>query len=374
MRVSGRRLAELIGRFSRVRALVVGDLMLDRFVWGQVERISPEAPVPVVHVTGEDERPGGAGNVVSNVTALGGRAAACGIVGDDAAGKRLASALRALGAGTEGVVVSRHARTTEKTRIIAHQQQVVRLDREAPPLLDGMGTRRVRDFVLRGCARFDVVVVSDYAKGVVGPELLAALAEAHARAPFIWVVDPKRANFAHYRRASLMKPNRAEAAEAAGIDIRDRASLSAAGRRLLERWEAEAVLISCGEEGMALFKRGGGVQEFPTVAREVYDVTGAGDTVLAACALALGAGGTPEEATVLANHAAGVVVGKIGTATLRADELRATLRGRRPTARAVGLRAADAARELKRGARRKPRGRLSGARAAREQRTGPRMS
>jgi len=374
MRVSGRRLAELIRRFSRVRVLVVGDLMLDRFVWGQVERISPEAPVPVVHVTGEDERPGGAGNVVSNVTALGGRAAACGIVGDDPAGKRLASALRALGAGAEGVVVSRHTRTTQKTRIIAHQQQVVRLDHEAPPLLDGTGTRRVRDFVLRGCARFDVVVVSDYAKGVVGPELLAALAEAHVRAPFIWVVDPKRANFAHYRRASLMKPNRAEAAEAAGIDIRDRASLSAAGRRLLERWEAEAVLISCGEEGMALFKRGGGVQEFPTVAREVYDVTGAGDTVLATCALALGAGGTLEEATVLANHAAGVVVGKIGTATLRADELRATLRGRRPTARAVGLRAADAARELKRGARRKPRGRLSGARAAREQRTGPRMS
>src|SRR5205823_5283070 len=202
----------------------------------------------------------------------------------------------------------------------------------APPLLDGTGTRRVRDFVLRGCARFDVVVVSDYAKGVVGPELLAALAEAHVRAPFIWVVDPKRANFAHYRRASLMKPNRTEAAEAAGIDIRDRASLSAAGRRLLERWEAEAVLISCGEEGMALFKRGGGVQEFPTVAREVYDVTGAGDTVLATCALALGAGGTLEEATVLANHAAGVVVGKIGTATLRADEPRATLRGRCATA------------------------------------------
>src|SRR5439155_584511 len=138
--------------------------------------------------------------------------------------------------------------------------------------------------------------------------------------------------------------------------------------------DAAAVLISCCEEVMALFKRGGGVQEFPTVAREVYDVTGAGDTVLATCALALGAGGTLEEATVLANHAAGVVVGKIGTATLRADELRATLRGRRPTARAVGLRAADAARELKRGARRKPRGRLSGARAAREQRTGPRMS
>src|SRR5256884_9384138 len=170
-----------------------------------------------------------------------------------------------------------------------------------------------------------------------------------------------------------MKPNRAEAAEAAGIEIRDRASLCAVGARLLERWETEAVLISRGDEGMALFKRGGAVQEFPTVAREVYDVTGAGDTVLAACALALGGGRTLEEATVLANHAAGVVVGKIGTATPRADELRATLRGRRPTPSAVGLRAADAARELKRGARREPRGRLSGPRAAREQRTGPRM-
>ena len=131
MRMSGRRLAELIRRFAGVRVLVVGDLMLDRFVWGRVERISPEAPVPVVHVTGEDERPGGAGNVVSNVAALGGRAAACGIVGDDAAGKRLVAALAALGAGTEGIVVSRHARTTQKTRIIAHHQQVLRADEES---------------------------------------------------------------------------------------------------------------------------------------------------------------------------------------------------------------------------------------------------
>jgi len=374
MRVSGRRLAELIRRFSGVRVLVVGDLMLDRFVWGQVERISPEAPVPVVHVTREDERPGGAGNVVSNIAALGGRAATCGIVGDDAAGKALAAALRALGAGTEGVVVSHQARTTEKTRIIAHQQQVVRLDHETSRVLDGAEARRVRDFVLRGCAGCDVVVVSDYAKGVVGPDLLAALAEAHARAPFTWVVDPKRANFAHYRRASLMKPNRAEAAEAAGIEIRDRASLCAAGARLLERWETEAVLISRGEEGMALFRRGEGVQEFPTVAREVYDVTGAGDTVLATCALALGAGGTLEEATVLANHAAGVVVGKLGTATLGADELRAAIaanRGGRPIAANKGGRLSARALKPADGVRGH---RSSGARGAREQRTGPRGS
>jgi D-beta-D-heptose 7-phosphate kinase/D-beta-D-heptose 1-phosphate adenosyltransferase len=321
------RLEALVRRFARVRILVVGDLMLDRFVWGRVERISPEAPVPVVHVTREDARPGGAGNVVSNVRALGGRAAVSGLIGDDAAGKLLERLLADLGAATAGLVVDRHRPTIEKTRIIAHHQQVVRLDRED----DGAGARasgRVRDHVLRERRRADVLVLSDYNKGVIGGDLLDALASAHRHDPFRWVVDPKRENFARYRRVSLVKPNREEAAAASGIPIRDRASLRRAGDRLLEQWEAEAVLISRGEEGMALFKRGGTVEEFPTVAREVFDVTGAGDTVIATCALALGAGGTPEEATVLANHAAGVVVGKIGTATVAANELRAALRGR----------------------------------------------
>ena len=326
MRMSGRRLGELVRRFGRVRALVVGDLMLDRFVWGRVQRISPEAPVPVVHVTREEVRAGGAGNVVSNIAALGGRAAACGIVGRDEAGARLLAALEGLGAGTDGVVVARGGTTVEKTRIIAHQQQVVRLDREQPHVPDGPSVRKVREFVLGRLARYDVVVVSDYGKGAIGPELLAALAAAGRRRPFTWLVDPKQPNFPYYRGASLVKPNREEAAAAAGIEIRDDATLRAAGARLLERWQAGAVLISRGEEGMALFKPGGVVRTFPTVAREVFDVTGAGDTVLAACALALGAGGTLEEATVLANHAAGVVVGKVGTATVARDELRAAVR------------------------------------------------
>ena len=323
-RVGQRRLVELIRRFGRVRALVVGDLMLDQFVWGTVRRISPEAPVPVVQVADEDVRPGGAGNVVSNIAALGGRAAVCGIVGRDAAGERLVTALRARRADTRGVVVSRVSPTTQKTRIIAHHQQVVRLDRESGAGPDGAGARHVRDFVLRHRTRYDVLVVSDYGKGAIGPDLLGALAEASGRAPFTWVLDPKRVNFAHYRRASLVKPNREEAAAASGVEIRDAGTLREAGSRLLERWEAGAVLISRGEEGMALFKPGAHgviVEEFPTVAREVFDVTGAGDTVLATCALALGAGGTLEEATVLANHAAGLVVGKIGTATVGADEL-----------------------------------------------------
>jgi D-beta-D-heptose 7-phosphate kinase/D-beta-D-heptose 1-phosphate adenosyltransferase len=239
--------------------------------------------------------------------------------------------LTALGADTAGIVVSPHGETTQKTRIIAHQQQVVRLDREATAGTDGPAARRVRDFVLRRRPRVDVLVLSDYGKGVIGPDLLGALADAHRRAPFTWLIDPKRANFAYYRRATLVKPNREEAGAAAGVEIRDAASLREAGEHLLGRWEAGAVLVSRGEEGMALFKpaaRGTGVvvQEFPTVAREVFDVTGAGDTVLAACGLALAAGGTLEEATVLANHAAGVVVGKVGTATVSGEELRAAVR------------------------------------------------
>jgi rfaE bifunctional protein kinase chain/domain len=325
-RVSTGRLERLVRRFPEVRVLVVGDVMLDRFVRGRVERISPEAPVPVVHVTAEDACPGGAGNVVSNVRALGGRAAVTGIIGDDAAGKAVRAMLDRLGATTRGLVVDRHHPTIEKTRIIAHHQQVVRLDREVASRSDGRAAERVRDHVLGARGRFDVLVLSDYNKGVIGPSLLEGLAAAHRRERFTWVVDPKRANFDRYRRVSLVKPNREEAGAAAGVEIRDRASLRRAGERLLERWEAEAVLISRGEEGMALFKPGGVVEEFPTVAREVFDVTGAGDTVIATCALALGAGGSLEEATILANHAAGLVVAKIGTATVGGAELRAALR------------------------------------------------
>jgi rfaE bifunctional protein kinase chain/domain len=324
--VRGRRLAALVRRLRGVRVLVVGDLMLDQFVWGRVERISPEAPVPVVHVTDEDVRPGGAGNVVSNVAALGGRAAIGGIVGRDGAGTRLRAALAALRADTSGILATRETSTIRKTRIIAHHQQVVRLDREGPPAHDGPAARRLCNWVLGQLYRADVVVVSDYGKGTIGPALLEALAVAHARRPFTWVVDPKRANFPHYRHVSLVKPNVEEAAAAAGVEIRDGASLRAAGIRLLERWDADAVLVSRGEHGMTLFRRGHQVREFPTAARAVFDVTGAGDTVVATCALALGAGATLEEAALLANHAAGIVVGKVGTVAVTAAELATAVR------------------------------------------------
>jgi D-glycero-beta-D-manno-heptose-7-phosphate kinase len=316
-----RRVRALIRRFAAARLLVVGDLMLDQFIWGRVERISPEAPVPVVQVTGESFHLGGAANVVHNIRALGGHATACGVVGRDAAGRRLLRELRRIGAGTAGVTTAGGAVTVRKTRIIAHSQQVVRFDREQPDHGGQAGARLCR-FLQRHAAHFDAVVVSDYGKGVIGAEVLAAL---RACPGLRLVVDPKQPNFARYRGITLATPNVLEAAAAAGVDIRTGADLRAAGRRLLERWQAEAILVTRGEQGMSLFTRGGAVRHFPTAARQVFDVTGAGDTVVATCALALAAGARMEEAAFLANHAAGVVVGKLGTATVSAAELRAAV-------------------------------------------------
>lgn len=323
--------AAVIARFGRVKALVAGDLMLDHFVWGRVERISPEAPVPVVQVTSESLRLGGAANVVSNIRALGGRVAVCGLVGADGGGRRLVAALRDLDVDLSGLVQSREAPTIEKTRIIAHQQQVVRLDREDHGAATGRGAARARGFLLASVWKADVVVLSDYGKGLVTPALLAALAALRALRDFRLLIDPKRSNFAYYRRPALITPNRQEAAEAAGIEIRDAATLDRAGAELLRRWEADAVLVTRGEEGMSLFRHGRPPRHFPTWARHVYDVTGAGDTVIAACALALACGASPETAAVLANHAAGIVVGEVGTATVSVERLRAEVAAARAT-------------------------------------------
>jgi len=323
--VSGpRRLAAILRRLPRVRLLVVGDLMLDQFIWGKVNRISPEAPVPVVQVTGESFHLGGAANVAANIRALGGQASIAGVVGSDAAGKRVLRELQSIGVGISGVVRTASYSTIRKIRILAHQQQVVRLDRE-PRALDERLRRMVAGRVAGMLEDVDGVVVSDYNKGVVTPELLDRLAARPNGRPMVFV-DPKKGNFRHYARATLVKPNLEAAAAASGIEIHDERSLGRAGERLLELWESDAVLISRGEEGMSLFRKGRGMRHFPTAAREVFDVTGAGDTALATAALALAAGATFEDAAVLANRAAGIVVGKIGTATASAAELTAEIR------------------------------------------------
>ena len=324
--LSRTRLDGIFRRIPRVRVLVIGDLMLDQFIWGRVERISPEAPVPVVQFTAEDFRLGGAANVISNVRALGAKVFAAGIVGTDAGGRRVLDLLKRIGASVEGVAAARAVGTIWKTRIVAHQQQVVRLDRDHAPAQTSVAVARLRARIQRLVRRVDVVIVSDYGKGVITADLLTELAQARTKYGFQLVVDPKKANFANYRGATLVTPNVGEAAAAADIEISDVEGLRRAGAVLLDRWQADAVLVTRGEHGMSLFKRGGSVRHFPTVARHVYDVAGAGDTVIATCALALGAGASFEEAAVLANHAAGIVVGEVGTATVSLAALRADLR------------------------------------------------
>ncbi len=317
---SAGRIRALVKRFHRVRVLVVGDLMLDEFIWGRVDRISPEAPVPVVRVTRESIHLGGAANVVHNLCALGGQATVCGLVGADRAGRRVLTELKRINANTSGVISSSRVVTIRKTRIVAHNQQVVRFDHEAanPPPRPLASIVR---FLEHRAGEYDVVLVSDYGKGAVDPLVLAALDRVRQRHGTKIIVDPKKLNYSRYRNLTLATPNTAEALEAAGVQGNDDQSIELAGQTLLDRWQAQAILITRGEEGMSLFKRNSKTRHFPTVARAVFDVTGAGDTVTAVCALALGAGASFEEAALLANHAAGVVVGKVGTATVGPNEL-----------------------------------------------------
>jgi D-beta-D-heptose 7-phosphate kinase/D-beta-D-heptose 1-phosphate adenosyltransferase len=247
------------------------------------------------------------------------------VVGRDTAGGLVLAELKRVGAGTAGVTVSQNAVTVQKTRIIAHNQQVVRFDREQHDH-GGTAAVRVSRFLQRHVREFDAVVLADYGKGVITERVLSILRAAHERRPFLLVVDPKKPNFPYYRGITLATPNLLEASDAAGIEIRDDHSLRMAGRRLLDRWEADAILITRGEQGMSLFTKNGSVRHFPTAARQVFDVTGAGDTVVATCALALAASAGLDEAAFLANRAAGIVIGKLGTSTLSATELREAVR------------------------------------------------
>jgi D-beta-D-heptose 7-phosphate kinase/D-beta-D-heptose 1-phosphate adenosyltransferase len=301
--------------------VVLGDLMLDRFIWGRVSRISPEAPVPVVEVTSESVLLGGAGNVFLNLQSLGASVSLCGVVGDDAPGAALLDLLRACGASVDGVLAESGRPTTQKTRVIAHQQQVVRVDRERRAPL----TAKTRDALIEAVdARLDganCLVVSDYAKGVVSPELMDRVRSAAARRHVEILVDPKVSNMACFSDVYVVTPNHLEASQASGVEIVDAATLVEAGRALLERLGAAAVLVTRGEQGMTLFERDGGVTHIPTVAKQVFDVTGAGDTVIAALAAARSIGAPLADAARLANCAAGYVVGVVGTAAVTPEAL-----------------------------------------------------
>jgi D-beta-D-heptose 7-phosphate kinase/D-beta-D-heptose 1-phosphate adenosyltransferase len=303
------------------RVLVLGDVMLDEFIWGNVARISPEAPVPVVQVTGHGFHLGGAGNVAANVRSLGGSAVLAGVVGEDAAGEHVRIALARAGVESLLRVASGGRPTTVKTRIIAHNQQVVRADRESTDEVSSRLEALLFDSARQALGTCQALVVSDYQKGVVTAALMQRLLPLARRRHVPVLVDPKVPHFARYRRATLVTPNQLEAEQATGLPIRSPGDLLAVGRRLLSMVGCDAALITRGERGMSLFERARRPTHIPTAAREVFDVTGAGDTVIATMALALAAGARLAEAAVLANYAAGVVVGKVGTAQATPDEV-----------------------------------------------------
>jgi D-beta-D-heptose 7-phosphate kinase/D-beta-D-heptose 1-phosphate adenosyltransferase len=316
-----KRAQQVIDGFRGRRIVVLGDLMLDEFIWGEVRRISPEAPVPVVEVKRETWSPGGAGNVVSNLLALGAEATPIGIIGDDEAGGKLHHLFEQIFAETSGVIRAPARPTTRKSRIVAHSQQMVRADREERSSI----TNEIEDRVIAAAdsalANAHALIISDYDKGLLTLRVLRAVIDAARSRGKIISLDPKIRNFQHYRRVDVITPNQLEAERATQIEITDESSLAAAAHRIREMLDCKNVLITRGEHGMSMLNEHGAMTHIPTVAREIFDVTGAGDTVIATLTLALAAGAGLEEAAVIANHAAGVVVGKVGTATTSLTEL-----------------------------------------------------
>jgi D-beta-D-heptose 7-phosphate kinase/D-beta-D-heptose 1-phosphate adenosyltransferase len=314
----------ILREFKKKKILIIGDLILDRYIWGKVNRISPEAPVPVVEVSNEEFLLGGAANVAHNIVALGGYATVIGVAGKDTAGEDLVRKLEETGIHSGGVFLSSRP-TTVKTRIIAHNQQVVRFDREEKERIGKKLLQQMLEYLSGAVKAHDAAVISDYKKGVISPELIKELLK-HTKAKKIFVaVDPKIGHFTWYKHTSLMTPNVMEASLASGIEIKDEKTLIRAGKALLKKISCDAVLITRGEHGMSLFRKDK-VKHIQTVARHVYDVTGAGDTVIAAFTLAHAAGAPMEKAAVLANHAAGIVVSEVGTAVATVDKLRNSLR------------------------------------------------
>lgn len=314
-----------IQKFEQCRILVAGDLMVDEYLWGDVERISPEAPVQVVSVASEEIMLGGAGNVICNLTALGAKVTAVGVVGSGKNGQLVLEKLKALGVNTRGVIQDPQRPTTRKTRIIANHQHVLRLDREVLGEISRQTMNQITRAAGELIADVDLVLISDYGKGLVTKTLMAKLMAAAQKCKKQLIVDPKGLDFKKYAGAFLITPNKKETERASGIEIVDESSLARAARQLIEKTGIEKILVTCGKEGMVYFEQGAGPYRIGTQSRQVFDVSGAGDTVLAGLGLGIAAGYPIREAVALANTAAGIVVGKVGTATVSKTELAAAL-------------------------------------------------
>ncbi|MCL5978696.1 MAG: D-glycero-beta-D-manno-heptose-7-phosphate kinase [Nitrospirae bacterium] len=321
--------AKIINSFKDKRILIIGDLILDRFIYGKVSRISPEAPVPVVDVVSESFLLGGAANVANNIIALGGKVSVAGIIGKDTAGRIMKGLFEDRNINTEGIIEDKRP-TTVKARVIAHSQQVVRFDREDRKRLEGKSLAYLTDYIKKAIKKHDAVIISDYKKGVISSSLIKAVVKYAKPANTFVAVDPKVGHFHFYKNVSLITPNIMEASHGSGIEIKDEKSLLKAGKALLNRLACKSVLITRSEEGMSLFERTSSkdikVTHIPTVAQKVFDVTGAGDTVIAAIALASTAGASLEDAAIIANHAAGIVVGEVGTAVATPETLLKSLK------------------------------------------------
>jgi ADP-heptose synthase, bifunctional sugar kinase/adenylyltransferase len=327
------RLQQILDRASSRRITVIGDLMLDEFVWGKVGRISPEAPVPVVEVTGESFYPGGAANVARNLREFVERVAIIGLLGKDRSGQQLRELMSEQKIDTSNAVEEATFHTIVKTRIIARHQQVVRVDREKFVGPSASQVEAVVTAVRKNIPETDAIIFEDYGKGFLSTELVSQIAEAARSARKIVAADPNPRNLVAWRGLTVIKPNRTEAFLAAGIPGRDPdtvpsqdADLKRAGETLLKKWETENVLITLGEHGMMLFQGKETPHYIPAKAQEVFDVSGAGDTAIALFTLGLACGATPTEAAEIANHGSAVVVSKLGTATVTRDELMASFR------------------------------------------------
>ncbi|MDD5424834.1 MAG: D-glycero-beta-D-manno-heptose-7-phosphate kinase [Candidatus Omnitrophica bacterium] len=315
-----------ISKFSAAKVLVVGDLILDEFIWGDSSRISPEAPVPVVLVGRESMMPGGAANVASNISAIGAKAYLVGVIGRDAHGRQLETILKDKGVDLEGVISDPERPTTLKTRVVARHQQVVRIDRESAKPLGESLNRELIGFIKSKINEVDGIIIEDYGKGVITPGLLREIIPLARKHKKVITVDPKEEHISYYRGVTAITPNRKEAEAMGGIKAKDDLSLNRLGRSLMEKLKLQAALLTLGENGMRVFQRGGRITQIPTVAQEVFDVSGAGDTVIATFTTALCAGAKMIEAAHISNFAGGIVVGKVGVAATSQAELKARIK------------------------------------------------
>lgn len=314
-----------IDAFKTVKAIVIGDLMIDEYLWGSVERISPEAPVPVVCVQKESHTLGGAGNVINNLVAMGATVCAIGTAGTGKAGRMIFDILNELGISTENIISEPQRPTTRKTRVIASNQQVLRIDREVKKDITDETLKKLVASIEKNIKDANLVILSDYNKGLVIKELVQETVRLAQRYQVLILADPKSLNFSKYEAVTVLTPNRKEASLAANMDINSDQDLFDAGNKIMEIVKLEKLLITCGKDGMVLFEKGKSPFHIESNARQVFDVSGAGDTVISILGLGLATGASFKQSAQMANAAAGIVVAKVGTATASIDELKQAL-------------------------------------------------